>query len=290
MKISAKFLLSLQFGMLTASNKELDILFEDYFDWKRKSYPEWSYDKYQDLLEDYSDEGVKEKKEDCKRFLERSQKLKWDTTEYEIYLLVLQSELKPCVRNHNWGKYFAPITHIDGVQNRIPDLIYSTFIESKQDFDNVMARLGGIPTMIEQIIYQLNEGIKGNITHAKEALKGIDKQFQRINYEDFIEPFLTAKKFGDVQNAKKIINTKVIPAFEKLHKYVNNTYSKFLRPEPGLLSNNHGKQIYQEILYYYLGTNITAEEIHKIGLDEVKHITRQAKSIIRKLGYNMNVQ
>ena len=284
--MSTNILLSLHFGMSLASNRELDKLFKDYYDWKRRAYPEWGG--YNNLLEDFSDEGVKQKKEACKRFYERSQKLKWDTTEYQIYLLVLQSEINPCVRNHSWGKYFAPITHLDGVQNTAPFLI--PYIENKQDFHDGITTLRGIPKMIEQIIHQLKEGVKRKITHAKESLKGIDQQIQQISYEDFIEPFSDAKKFGNVKIAKKIINSGVIPAFKNLYNYINNTYSKNLRPKPGLSSNSHGKEIYQEILYYYLGINITAEEVHKIGLEEVSYITKQSKSLIKRLGHNRTIK
>ena len=47
----------------------------------------------------------------------------------------------------------------------------------------------------------------------------------------------------------------------QLNNIIQTFSSRHLRPTPGLSSNNNGKLHYQQLLNWYLGTNLTAEEV-----------------------------
>ena len=56
-----------------------------------------------------------------------------------------------------------------------------------------------------------------------------------------------------------------------------------------LLSGN-GKAFYEACLAFHTSTNLTAEEIHQQGLDEVDRIEAEMREIITELGYNYTLQ
>ena len=75
----------------------LEQLFDDYFQWKLRTYPEWAsiegFKGFNHLVEDYSFEAVKSKEANCRKFLERSSKLLPKNSREEIYQNIFQVKL-----------------------------------------------------------------------------------------------------------------------------------------------------------------------------------------------------
>ena len=219
----------LNFSLCSANNAELQKLFEDYFNWKLQTYPEWAsengYKGYNDKLEDLSDHGYKMKYEKCKKFLERSKSLTGETSEYETYRLILVHEVEPCVKNHDWGKYFPPINTMGNIQSKLPKLISKMKIQSSKDFNDTLARLRAVPKMINQIIHQLNEGISHKITYARESIVLTPIVIGNIEDSPFLKPFMqTQDDFGNIEVVKKLVKHRVLPALQSLNNFLENTY------------------------------------------------------------------
>ena len=109
----------------------------------------------------------------------------------------------------------------------------------------------------------------------------VKKQFEKL-FTDFPEdsnffiPFKNATK--NVQEmAKDTIQNEVFLAFRKLEKFVLNEYMMHTRKWPGLASLQNGEKRYQRYLEYHTAIEgITPEEVHNIGLDEVKRLQKLA--------------
>ena len=76
-------------GNQEEKNGELDKLFTDYFEWKKRMYPEWASEQgfkgYNKLVENYSMEAISKKISDCVEFSKRVDSLTAYTEDYEIY-------------------------------------------------------------------------------------------------------------------------------------------------------------------------------------------------------------
>ena len=81
-------------GSALGKNDTLDKLFNDYFEWKLRSYPEWAtqegFEGFNHLVEDYSMDAINAKEEDCKTFLDRISLLSPENENYEIYKTIFQ--------------------------------------------------------------------------------------------------------------------------------------------------------------------------------------------------------
>ena len=55
-----------------------------------------------------------------------------------------------------------------------------TPLRSLKDYDDLLDRITYLPTMIDQIIILLREGMKQGLTYAKESLGGVDLHLERI--------------------------------------------------------------------------------------------------------------
>jgi uncharacterized protein (DUF885 family) len=77
----------------------------------------------------------------------------------------------------------------------------------------------------------------------------------------------------------------VIPAYRRLYEYFTTKYLPAARKEVGAWSLPDGPAFYAHEVRRYTTTEKTAEEIHRIGLDEVARIRKEMEAIIREVKF-----
>jgi len=81
------------------------------------------------------------------------------------------------------------------------------------------------------------------------------------------------------------IAKEVLPAYKRFARFLEVTYIPAGRAEPGAWALPGGQKYYAFRLHHITTTNLTADQIHKIGLDEVKRDEAQMLAIAQKLGF-----
>jgi len=109
-------------------------------------------------------------------------------------------------------------------------------------------------------------------------------------YIEFKKKLYYSTKLDDVdkqnllKEAEIEINKSVIPAIQSVIDYfeyletITNNYE-------GVFKSLKGEDYYKYLLCYHTTTNMTAEEIHKLGLQEVDRIQAEIQNIFNELGY-----
>merc|ERR1712130_475943 len=191
-------------GGREAANETLSELMEDYFQWKLQTYPEWAtlegFPGYNHLVEDFSMEGIFAKGEKCQEFLDRScllgdQPKKGSTA--AMHQNIFETELRTCVNGMlHRGYLLPPINFLEGLQVEYPRLVSDrkrTPLRSLKDYEDLLARLKLMPQMVRQVEALLREGVKQGVTYARESLRGVDAQFEKLqvgaNASDFYARF-----------------------------------------------------------------------------------------------------
>jgi len=222
----------------------LDSLFEEYFLWKLKTYPEWAslegHKGYSHLVEDFSLAGVKRKGEKCQDFLDRSLKLPpADNPDDSIYKDVFESEVKTCVEGmKHKGYLLPPVNFIEGIQVSYPFMIAAkdnTPLHSLKDYEDLLKRLSAIPKMLDEIIFLLEKGMEEGVTYSRHSFNGVDEQFERLQVQVDASQFY--KRFGDMPGslgrhvvdrlqtaAYKVVEEGVLPGFKKLQNFLKFEY------------------------------------------------------------------
>jgi len=88
-------------------------------------------------------------------------------------------------------------------------------------------------------------------------------------------------------NLSKVIASDVKLGFQSILDYMESNYEN-ANQHHGVWSLPGGEDYYAARLRSYTTTNYTAEEIHQIGLAEVKRISDRMKGIFIELGYKVN--
>ncbi|MFY9825729.1 MAG: DUF885 domain-containing protein [Thermoanaerobaculia bacterium] len=194
------------------------------------------------------------------------------------------------------GEYM-PVNQVGGVQQGIPQLLTYMPVHNVKDYENILARLRGIPRVVDQTLALLNKGLQEGITPPRVTLRDVPAQVGNLLVDDPMKsPMLKAfQKFpADVPAAEqerlkseavKVFKEAVLPAFRKLQNFLANTYLPASRDSIAMSDLPDGKAWYAFNVRASTTTNLTPEEIHQIGLSEVKRIRKQMDDLIASTGF-----
>jgi uncharacterized protein (DUF885 family) len=77
----------------------------------------------------------------------------------------------------------------------------------------------------------------------------------------------------------------VLPAYQRLARFLEVSYIPAGREQPGISALPEGAKYYQFLIRQRTTTNLTVEQIHQIGLNEVKRDEAEMLVIAQKLGF-----
>ncbi len=170
-------------------------------------------------------------------------------------------------------------------------------IVSAEDYRTYLSRLEALPVVMDEYIALMREGIRTGMTQPRVILAGREEPVRKQLVENpeqssFYKPFLNMEKSisGEereklLAQAQTVIMEGVVPAYERLLDFFEDEYFTNARKTLGAYSLPGGKRFYDEQIYRYATVDMTAEEIHQLGLSEVARIRAEMEAIIRDLEF-----
>nr|WP_294846253.1 DUF885 family protein [uncultured Sphingomonas sp.] len=183
------------------------------------------------------------------------------------------------------------------------DSSFWTYLDERQPFDDAagyrryIARLNEIPRYFDEQIANMNAGLARGYSVPKATLAGRDKSisiFLEKNGADssFYAPFRdmpptipAAEQEALRAQALAAIANSVLPAYRKLLTYYTGTYYPQARVTVSARQLPDGDAYYRAQVREYTTTQLTPEEIHKIGLSEVARIEAAMGEQMRASGF-----
>jgi prolyl oligopeptidase len=208
---------------------------------------------------------------------------------------LLDLNLDNSLEASNYPSYYMSLNQRGGVQSYYESgdrLVYS----SRSDYEDWLIRLSKYSDNINNTTNNLKEGLSKGYTQPKLITKQVITQIDNLLNSDldshpYLKVFLSAndkyfindEKKQIIDNAKELITNKIIPAYQELNAYLKNEYLPKSRDSIGLDGVPNGKEWYEYVARYHTTTNLTPDEIHNIGLNEVKRIRSEMEQIIKDL-------
>ena len=220
-----------------------------------------------------------------------------DQLNYELFRRDLQQD----VDSHQFNGYLMPFSQRGGVQNLDSQASYLRF-DTAGDFEDWLTRLDKIDTVIDQTIEVANRGIEKGFVLPRVLMERIPDQIAVQLVEDGTDsPFYrTFESMPDGIGANEqerlraaaieTIEDTVVPAYRKLARYFEKTYLPATRESIGLSSLPNGSAWYEFLARQFTTTPMTPDEIHRIGLEEVKRIRGEMQQIIDELEFEGDFQ
>jgi uncharacterized protein (DUF885 family) len=205
------------------------------------------------------------------------------------------SEEKESARFKEWE---MPLNQIHGIHFELPQLISSTPFEDAHDYENYIKRLRKVPELFDQLRTVMSLGMKDGHMPARLVSEKVLAQVDSIlaigpDESPFLAP---VKKFPESISAeaqksyKQEIETAfskdVVPAYKALATFLETQYIPRSRSEAGVWSIPDGNAYYAYCIQRNTTLKMSAEQIHQLGLDEVKRDEAAMLVIARNLGYN----
>ena len=195
-----------------------------------------------------------------------------------------------------YGRQYTPLSHQEGLASahQLTELI--NFGEAK-DYENWIARMDGIGRRVEQEIALMREGARHKLVQPRIIMQRVPAQIARQIVADptaspFYGPFKSMPASIPAAEQERLraaalasINRTVVPAYTRLQAYVERDYLPKCRDTVGIWDTPGGDDWYQNRIAWFTTTNLTADEIHEIGLREVARIRGEMQKIIEQVGY-----
>lgn len=197
---------------------------------------------------------------------------------------------------YEWGLRYLPITQRRGVQtaHQLTEILP---FKTVQDYENWIARLGSLDTYVDQTIELMREGMRRGLVQPRVIMERVPAQIAKQVVTDpaespFYAPF---RKMPDSipaadqerlrSAARRAIEQDVLPAYVRLQKFFNEQYLPACRDTVGVWDTPGGADWYQERVRWFTTTDLTADEVHEIGLKEVARIRGEMQKVIERVGF-----
>jgi uncharacterized protein (DUF885 family) len=192
---------------------------------------------------------------------------------------------------------WMPMNQLDGIQQRAAATIANMPHQIVADYEDILARLEALPKTVDQNLALLQDGLKKGYTPPKLMLRDLPKQIAGLIPSDplaspLLEPFTRFPAgFPDAERArltalaKQIYTANVAPSFQKLHDYLVSRYLSACRDSIAATSLPNGAAAYAFHVRWQTTINLTPQQIHELGLSEVKRIRAEMNKVISSTGF-----
>jgi len=288
---------------LEARRKALNDLLHEQWEYNMRTSPIYASilgdKRYNDKLDDFSQQAIDDNLAQTRRFLERFEAI--DTTgfpEQEILNKELMvRDLKMGLEGARFKPWEMPVTQEGGIHIDAPQLVSVLSFTSVKDYEDYITRLTLLPRLFDQTAEQMRKGMAEGLMPPKILLEKVVTQANGIattpaDQSPFVHPF---DKFPDAvseADRKRLreaglaaVKDSVIPAYIKFTAFVRDEYAPKGRVEPGAWSLPDGAAWYAFRVKESTTTNLSPEEIHQLGLEQVKEIEARMLGVVNQLGY-----
>jgi len=283
--------------------KQLDALLAEQWEYTMRHSPEFASTlndrRYNDRWTDRSPEAIAADLVDTKKFLDRFEAIDpGGFPEQEVLnrQLMIRS-LRDRLDGARFERWLMPIDQFGGVHLQVAGLVQQLPFATTKDYDDYTARLTKLPGQFDQLIVLMKLGLAKHLIPPKILLEQCVGQalgLAKPAGEDspFAQPLkqfpagITPPEQARIRAATlAAIRDQVEPSYAKLAAFLRDTYVPHGRTDLGLWALPDGDARYATEIKENTTTDLSAAQIHQIGLDEVARIEAEQAAIGRALGF-----
>ncbi len=175
-----------------------------------------------------------------------------------------------------------------GHQSLLPELVQLQKADTPARLERLLARIAAYPAMTDAVIDLLAEGRAAGLTAARVVADRAVDQLQRLLAAPAVSsPIVTVPAVADEANRARLLEAverHVRPADARYLEALR-AYLPAAREDPGLCALPDGETRYAAKVRAYTSLDVTAEELHRVGLEELAAIEADRQAIARAAGF-----
>jgi uncharacterized protein (DUF885 family) len=192
---------------------------------------------------------------------------------------------------------FMPLNQMGGVHQNVAQLLAMMPSVRVRDFEDRLARLRGVPKLVDDTIALLGKGLEKGLTPPRITLRDVPQQVRNQIVDDPAESAvlvafqrLPASVDAGLQSrlreeAAAVYREHVRPAYTKLLGYLEGEYLPRTRETIAMRDLPDGEAWYAFNVRQMTTTDLSPEEIHDVGLREVARIRAEMDEVIDRSGF-----
>ena len=282
-------------------------LLDEAWEWRLAEFPMLASQlgdrRYNDRWRDQSLAAIARRQQQTREFLQRLYAIDRgaldadDQLNYELFRRLLQDNVDEAA----FSGHLLPFSQRGGVQN-LENNTNALRMTTVKDFDDWLARMKKIDEVVAQTIALAEKGRKSGLVAPRVLMQRIPAQIA-LQLVDDAEASPFYKVFAELPDtipapeqrrlrtsARDVIEATIVPAYRKLDDYFTRTYLPAARDSIGLSLLPNGAAWYEHLARRYTTTKMTPDEIHRLGLEEVRRIRDEMQKIIDQLDFSGSFQ
>jgi len=286
-----------------ANRKALNTLFKDYWEDNLKHAPEFASTlgdkRYNDQISNYSVKAVNERLEREQNYMMQLAAIdpagltEQEKTSRDLLLRRFAEDEEAA----DFKEWEMPINQMGGIHTTYLQLVAQLSFKTVKDYDDWIARLHAIPKAFDQVSTNMAIGIEDHRVPPRYLLEKVLDQVKHLAAEKpedsplaipvmhFPATIPAAEQERIKTETLDAIGKEVLPAYLRFARFLEVSYVPAGREQPGVSALPDGAKYYQFLIRRRTTTDLTAEQIHQIGLDEVKRDETEMLVIAQKLGF-----
>ncbi len=190
------------------------------------------------------------------------------------------------------------LNQMQGPQQGIAQTLALMPATTGRQVEDVLSRLDRVPAHVRQTLVLLREGLSRGITPPRVVLRDVPAQVLSLMPVDpakspFVQPLETlpatasaGQKAAWRARALASVTNGVYPAFRELHRFLVEEYLPGARTNLACSELPEGKEWYRHRVRRSTTTTLTPDEIHEIGLSEVRRIRAEMEGVKAETGFS----
>ena len=237
-----------------------------------------------------------------KRYLARLLEIDRDELDYQDQLSydLFRINREQSIEGDQYPSHLQPIQQFRSMMSfmvRLGSGASAHPFETVEDYEDWLSRIDDFVVWTDQAVANMREGIQTGVVQPRILMeKAVPQLASQIvdNVEEsaFYKPILSMPEdFSDEDRErltaayKDAIANKIVPAYELVHNFVGDDYMSSARETVGLSALPNGKAWYAYLVRLRTTTDMTPDEIHQVGLDEVARIHEEMKGVMAEVGF-----
>ncbi|MBC8152519.1 MAG: DUF885 domain-containing protein [Bacteroidetes bacterium] len=219
-----------------------------------------------------------------------------DKLSYQIFRYDLERNLEAM----QFPTYLAPMGQMGDFRLSFSQMGSGSSIhpfKSVKDYDDFLKRVNGFVAQTDTAIANMRKGLAQQHVSPRVVIEKVLPQIEAMLVDDvtkslFYNPVKTMPASfsdGDKQRLTTAYTTaitqQIIPAYNRLYTFIQTDYLPNTRATVAIEAVPNGKAQYAHLVKSWTTTNMTPDEVHTLGLSEVKRIRQAMETVKEQVGF-----
>jgi uncharacterized protein (DUF885 family) len=287
----------------TSTEADFQALVDREWNWRLTESPLFASSigdhRFADRLPDASLQAEDRRAQDTRAFLDELEQIDREalSAEHRIDYDMFAAQLRERLEAHRFKEHLLPINADSGFHTSFALMPQSMRFASPDDYDAYLARLRAFPAYVDQHIQLMREGLRTGMTIPRAALAGVETSMDALVVDDperspLWAPFARLPStFADGERSRlqdagrAALRDDVTPAYRRFLTFMTDEYLPGARETLGASELPDGRAYYDWLVKKFTTLDLTADEVHEIGLREVAAIRAEMDTVMRQTGF-----